>query len=119
MKDDYWQVPLTDSSSKLTTFHTHVGRYKFKRLPFGLSSANEVFQKRVTQVFGGLTGVSVIYDDILIYANTEKEHNDRLRKALQRAQQCGVNLNKMKCKFMLPEVTYIGRTMDMLYLHKV
>ena len=41
----YWQVKLDEASSKLCTFNTPIGRYRFTRLPFGILSAPEVFQK--------------------------------------------------------------------------
>jgi len=112
LKDGYWQVPLSKESSSLTTFQTHVGRFRYKRLPFGLNSANEVFQKKVYQVFGNLEGVKVMYDDVLIYGATIEQHNSRLKKALERARKFGVKLNKSKCKFKLSEVTYIGHVIS-------
>ena len=45
MKDGFWHVELDEGSSKLVTFNTPFGRYSFTRLPFGISSAPEVFQK--------------------------------------------------------------------------
>ncbi|XP_028418562.1 uncharacterized protein K02A2.6-like [Dendronephthya gigantea] len=49
-----WQIELDDSSSTLCTFNTPFGRYRFKRLPFGISSAPEVFQKVMTTLLEGL-----------------------------------------------------------------
>jgi hypothetical protein len=40
----YWQMKLNEESSKLCTFNTPFGRYRFTRLPFGIKSAPEVFQ---------------------------------------------------------------------------
>jgi hypothetical protein len=40
----YWQMNLNEESSKLCTFNTPFGRYRFTRLPFGIKSAPEVFQ---------------------------------------------------------------------------
>ncbi|UYV80656.1 hypothetical protein LAZ67_19001269, partial [Cordylochernes scorpioides] len=37
----FWQIPLSEESSSLTTFLTPFGRYRFKRLPFGISTAPE------------------------------------------------------------------------------
>ena len=64
-KSGFWQIPLDESSSLLCTFNTPHGRYKFKRLPFGIKSAPEVFQKHMKQLLEGLDGVDVIMDDIL------------------------------------------------------
>ena len=112
LKDGYWQIQLSKPSSSFTTFHTHIGRFRFKRLPFGLNSANEVFQKQVSQVFGGIKGVKVMYDDVLVFGATEEEHNARLRAALDKARHHGVKLNKGKCRFLLSEVTYIGHVIS-------
>ena len=42
----FWQVPLTENSSYLCTFHTPWGRKRFLRMPFGICSVSEVMQKR-------------------------------------------------------------------------
>ena len=46
----YWQVKVDEATSKLCTFNTPYGRYRFTRLPFGIKSAPEVFQKRTRDV---------------------------------------------------------------------
>ena len=46
LKDGYWQVKLDEDSSLLCTFNTPFGRYRFTRMPFGIKSASEVFQKK-------------------------------------------------------------------------
>ena len=107
-KDGYWQVPLDEESSYLTTFNTHVGRFRYLRLPFGLNSSNEVFQKRMIQVFKGLPGIIVMFDDILVYGKNQEEHDIRVKQALKRSREVGLKLNRNKCKFQLPEVRYIG-----------
>ena len=40
----FHQVVLTDKSAKLTTFITPFGRFMFRRLPYGISSAPEYFR---------------------------------------------------------------------------
>lgn len=54
MKDGFHQIPLSEESSKLCTFGTPFGRYKFNRLPFGLSSSPEVFQRENIRLFGDI-----------------------------------------------------------------
>ena len=45
-KTGFWQVKLAEVSSYLTTFNTPFGRYRWKRMPFGISSAPEVWQQK-------------------------------------------------------------------------
>ena len=59
----FWHVVLDESSSFLTTFHTPFGRYRWKRMPFGICSAPEVFQRRMHELIEGLHGIEVITDD--------------------------------------------------------
>ena len=42
----FWQIPLDENSQLMTTFITPFGRYAFRRLPFGISSAPEIFQRK-------------------------------------------------------------------------
>ena len=56
----YWQMKLNEESSKLCTFNTLFGRYRFTRLPFGIKSAPEVFQKKMSQVLEDIDGVGAI-----------------------------------------------------------
>ena len=50
----FWQIPLAESSRLLTSFITPIGRYQFNKLPFGISSAPEHFQKRMSAILSGL-----------------------------------------------------------------
>ena len=54
-KNGFWHMQLDSSSSYLTTFNTPFGRYHWLRMPFGIKSVSEVFQRHVYQAFGGPT----------------------------------------------------------------
>ena len=41
----FWQIPLATESRLLTTFITPYGHFCFNKLPFGITSAPELFQK--------------------------------------------------------------------------
>ena len=92
----FWQVSLDPASSLLTTFITPFGRYCFHRLPFGISSAPEHFQRQMSEALTGLTGVVCMMDDVLIHGTTRDE---RLSKVNQRLQELGMTLNSEKCYF--------------------
>ena len=78
----FWHIKLDEKSSELLTFNTPFGRYQYLRMPFGINSAPEIFQKRMTQAFEDLSGVRTIADDILVWGRSEAEHNHRLEQVL-------------------------------------
>lgn len=59
----FWMVRLDDESSKLCTFNTPFGRYRFLRLPFGISSAPEIFHAEMIKLFGDIQGLVIYMDD--------------------------------------------------------
>ena len=113
-KIGFWQVKLTEATSYLTTFNTPFGRYRWKRMPFGISSAPEVWQQKMNELVEGLKGVEGIADDFLICGfGSDKEeattnHDDNLRMFLQRARERGLKLNLEKVKLQLTSVLFIG-----------
>ena len=104
----FYQIKLDEESAKLCTFNTPFGRYRFHRLPFGICSAPEIYQKVMNQIFDDIEGVEVIVDDLLIWGENEEQHDARLRKVLQRAKERNLTLNRSKCKIKQKEISYIG-----------
>ena len=104
-------------SSLLTTFAMPFGRYRWCRLPFGLSVSSEIFQKRVHQALEGLNAVLDIADDILVYGvgNSEQEaivdHNRNLEALLQRCHERNIALNKDKLRLKCGEVSFMGHVL--------
>ena len=107
-KDGYWQIKLDKESSLLCTFNTPWGRFRFKRLPFGVKSASEVFQQRNCETFGDIAGVHIIADDMIIAATTETEHDEILQKVMTRAKKANVKFNKDKIQYKVSSVKYMG-----------
>ena len=108
----FWQIELDQESSKLCTFNTPFGRYRFKRLPFGLCSAQDVFQDVMSEIFSGIEGVEVIVDDLLIWGKNQQQHDERLKQVLERARQKNLKLNKEKSQIALDEISYIGHILS-------
>lgn len=82
-RSSYWAIKLTEESSKLTTFNTISEHYRLLRLPFGLVSAQDEFQRKIDETYEGLEGVTAIVDDVLIYGKTKAEYNRNLYAKLQ------------------------------------
>jgi len=108
----FWQMPLTKESGPLTTFLTPYGRYCFKKLPFGISSAPEFFQKRMNCILNGLEGVLCLVGDVLVFGTNRQEHDIRLEAVMQRLQNEGVTLNLSKCAFLKDQVKFLGHVVN-------
>jgi len=108
----FWQIPFKESSRKLTTFITPFGKYYFNRLPFGIASAPEHFQKQMEAILAGQEGVLCHMDDVLIFGRTQQEHDTRLHAALQKIQAAGATLNQEKCQFYRDRLTFVGHVID-------
>ncbi|UYV83953.1 K02A2.6-like [Cordylochernes scorpioides] len=89
----FWQFGLAKESQKLTTFITPFGRFFFKRIPFGITSAPEIFQRKMTQLLGNIEGVVCFMDDIVVYGSSLEEHNER-------------------CQFGVKTVKFLGHTLS-------
>uniref|UniRef100_A0A803SS84 Gypsy retrotransposon integrase-like protein 1 n=1 Tax=Anolis carolinensis TaxID=28377 RepID=A0A803SS84_ANOCA len=107
-KDGYWQVKLDKASSRLCTFNTPWGRYCFNRLPFGLKSSSEVFQQKNQEKFGHIKGVYMIADDMIIAAETSKQHDEILHQVMETARVKNIKFNKEKIQFRVNSVRYMG-----------
>ena len=84
----------------------------FNKMPFGISSAPEHFQKRMNEVINGLPGVLCLMDDVLVYGSNRHEHDTHLDAVLTRIQNAGITLNKDKCEFAKNSITFLGHVIN-------
>ena len=112
--DGFTQVCLDDESSKVTTMHTPWGRYRWNRLPYGVSSGVEEFQKRIHEAIDGLSGVVGIADDLVVYGlgetqeEAEMNHDKNLCALMERAKERQLKLNPDKIQFKLKRISFMG-----------
>ena len=104
----YHQVELHPESQVLTTFSTHMGLKRYKRLIFGLSSASEIYQYVIQEVLQGIPVARNISDDIIVFGKTEEIHDQQLEITISDLAERGVTLNREKCVFSVPELVFFG-----------
>lgn len=108
LKLGYHQLELHEDSRDITTFVTHCGLYRYKRLVMGINAASEIYQHEIQRVVQGIAGVANLSDDIIVHAPDREEHDKRLRQALKRLQEAGLTLNAEKCLFRKNEIEFLG-----------
>ena len=108
LNQGYHQIMLHPDSRHLTTFSTHVGLWRYKRLNFGMSCSAEIFQKRINDVIRGIPGVKNISDDIYIGGIDKEQHDVRLRSVLRRLQENNLTINAKKCEFQVNKMLFFG-----------
>ncbi|XP_052809097.1 uncharacterized protein K02A2.6-like [Mya arenaria] len=112
IKMAYHQIELDQESREMTTFMTHKGMYRYKRLMFGVSCAPEMYNKVIAQTLSGLEGVNSIFDDIIVHGRSDDEHNARLEALFERLEQKGLTLNLEKCQFNMTHVDFMGMVLS-------
>ena len=108
LRSGFHQIPLDLESSYLTTFITPYGRFRYLRLPFGIASASEIFQRRMHEVLQGMDGVAVQQDDVCVGGENDEKHDTRLKDVMHRLEKLGAELSHHKCVFKVPSVEMTG-----------
>ena len=111
-KKGYWHQKLDEASSYLTTFNMELGRYRYMVMPFGITVAGDVFQRRLDQHFGQIEQVIVIADDIMVVGNqpNHRDHDVALTNLLETARKSNIHLNYDKLTYKMTEVEFFGET---------
>lgn len=108
----YWQIKVDEESSDLLTFGIPFGRYRFKRLPFGIHSASEVLQSEIASIITDLPGCTNSQDDIIVWGTSKEKHDRHLRNVLLCILASGLKLNLSKCIFGATSLTFLGHTLS-------
>ena len=108
----FHHLELDEASRAMTTFQTESGMMRFTRLVFGVNCAPEIFQEFMERCLAGLQGVLVYLDDILVFADTEENLNERSRAVKSALKAANLSINPLKCQFNVREPTFLGHKLS-------
>ena len=104
----FFRMHLTEEASLLTTFNTHLRRYRFLRVPFGLKMSQDISQMRMDDIVAQCPGVLAIHDDMFIYRKIDRDHNTNIINLFNVAQKEGLVFNSKKCTIKQESMMFFG-----------
>ena len=109
LRSGYYHIGLTQESRAKSAFVVPMGKWQFKRTPFGLSQAPAYFQLLIDKVLMGCSSFAMGYlDDIIIFSKTEEEHLQHLEEIFIRLCKFGLKMKREKCSFFKKYIQYLG-----------
>jgi hypothetical protein len=114
LRSGYHPLKIRESDIPKTAFHTRYGLYEYTVMSYGLTNAPAYFMYLMNKVFMEyLDRFAVVFiDDILIFSNMMKEHEEHLRLVLEKLRSNQLYAKFSKCKFWLTEVTFLGHVIS-------
>ena len=111
LRAGYHQLELHPDSRYITTFSTHKGLFRYKRLFFGISSASEIFNEHIRNVIQDIPHAKNVSDDIFVYGKGKdavKMHEKTLTDTLDALEKAGLTVNSSKNEYHKEEVNFYG-----------
>ncbi|UYV62716.1 hypothetical protein LAZ67_2001688 [Cordylochernes scorpioides] len=110
LSNAYWTVPIHPDSRPYLAFTTHAGVYMFKRLPFGLRSSPQIFERAIGQILRkyNFQFLEYYYDDFIIFSDSFEEHLEHLRLFFQLCRAENIRLNLNKCQLCKTSISFLG-----------
>ena len=108
----FHQIELEEESRDITTFASHQGLYRYKRLMFGITSAPEVYQHLIQDIIIDCEGTKNVSNDIIVFGDTKEAHDRNLDKVIRRLHSKGLTLNPQKCQFHVQKLKFLGHMLS-------
>ena len=114
LRTEYHKLRVREANIPKTVFRTRYGHFEFTVMPIGLTNAPAAFMDLMHRVFQSYLDqfVVVFVDNILIYSQSEEEHEDHLRIVLQALKDHQLYAKFNNCEFWLTEVRFLGHVVS-------
>ena len=113
LRSGYYHIGLTRESRAKSAFVVPMGKWQFKRTPFGLSQAPAYFQMLINKVLMGCGTFTMGYlDDIIIFSENETDHLKHVEEIFRRLEHFDLKMKREKCTFFKRHIQYLGHVIS-------
>lgn len=98
----YWQIEIDDDGRDKTSFTSHHGLFRFKRMPFGLKNAPGTSQRVVDVILATVKWqFALVYlDDVIVFSSSLEDHVEHVATVLRLLKDAGVTLKLKSVPFL-------------------
>ncbi len=105
----FHQIEVDEKSMPLTSFVCPMGKFMYRRMPFGLKNAPAIFQSIVEEVLRPVKSFSRNYiDDVVIFSSNWKSHLEDVKRVIICLGEAGFTIKRQKCEFGRKYMEYLG-----------
>jgi len=110
LKNGFHLIRIREGDEWKTAFRTQYGLYDFQVIPLGRTNAPSTFQDMMNHVFSDMLDVGLLayMDNIVVYAKTQEEHDEKVKEVLTRLTENGLTVSPDKCVWRVQEVEFLG-----------
>ena len=114
----FFGMHLMEADSLLMTFNTHLSRYTFLHVPFGLKMSQDIFQMRMDDIEAQCPGLLVIHNNVFIYGKDDRD-DANIINLFNVAQKEGLVFDSGKCSIKQDSVTFFGACSQPMDTHQI
>ena len=109
----FHQLVLEEGSRGYTSFSVpRLGKFEYKRVPFGLSQGPSWAQRLIDKVTEGLEFVITYIDDLVVFSKNFHDHLKHVDAVLNRLDLANLSINPNKCSFFQQTISILGYTIS-------
>ena len=115
LKSGYWHLPIDSRDRHKTAFQYKDRTYQFKRVPFGLKNAGDLFNRAVSKAMEGVarrSNYKSYVDDIMVHAKGFAAYLETLEQIFMACRKYNMRLSGPKCTFLKESAKFLGRIVD-------